>query len=230
MEGNEDRGTESRGSPVNAGAVPVVVLAGGAGRRFDGVGHKLAQGLGESTVLVQTLSRVVEAGLPLVVVTTAPLVPLARTVVAARDIVLVQPDDSAAAGRTGLGYSIAAGVSACAHAPGWLLLPADMPLVQPATLLSVRRALGSAPIVRAQHRGWRGHPIAFSQELFTELCMLTSDDSVRRLLSRYPGSDIDVEDDGIRFDVDTLATLTAARDRLAHTLEAQRQGAMPSMR
>lgn len=196
----------------------VVVLAGGPGRRFEGVGPKLAQRLGDATVLEQTLSRVVASGLPLVVVTIAALVPCAQQVVAARDIVLVPDADSDTAEPVGVGYSIAAGVAARAHAPGWILLPGDMPLVQPATLRAVRHALSQAPIAFAQHRGRRGHPIGFSQELFMELSMLSGDDGVRRLLARYPGHGVEVDDAGVHCDIDTLSTLTIARERLAATL------------
>lgn len=216
---------------MNDGTRPVVVvLAGGAGRRFEGRGDKLVQGLGESTVLAHTLSRVVQAGMPLVVVTTAALVPVAQTVVAARDIVLVPPEDAGNPGRAGMGHSIAAGVSARAHARGWLVLPGDMPLVQPATLHAVQRALADAPIAIAQHRGLRGHPIGFSQELFTELSRLSGEGSVRRLLSRYPGCDVEVDDDGVHCDIDTAATLTVARERLAATLLSQPRAEAPSLR
>ena len=40
----------------------------------------------------------------------------------------------------GMGDSIATGVRACAQAAGWLILPADLPLVQPATLRAVAGA------------------------------------------------------------------------------------------
>jgi len=41
----------------------------------------------------------------------------------------------------GMGYSIGAGVSARPDASGWLILPGDMPMVQPATLRAVAREL-----------------------------------------------------------------------------------------
>lgn len=196
----------------------VVVLAGGPGTRFRGTGHKLEQRFGDGTVLGSTLSQVVAAGLPLVVVTTAALVPLAQQVVAARDIVLVPPVGSSSREPLGMGHSIAAGVSARAHARGWVLLPGDMPLVKPATLRAVHRAVGEAPIAFAQCRGLRGHPVGFSQELFTELSALAGDDGVRRLLARYPAHDVAVDDEGVHCDIDDAATLLAARERLAATL------------
>ena len=47
--------------------------------------------------------------------------------------------------RLGMGASIAAGVSARSKADGWLVLPADMPLVQSSTLLQVAAAVSPAP-------------------------------------------------------------------------------------
>jgi molybdenum cofactor cytidylyltransferase len=196
----------------------VVVLAGGPGLRFRGDGHKLAQRFGSSTVLGSTLSQVVAAGLPLVVVTTSALVPLAQQVVAARDIVLVPPVDSPTREPVGVGYSIAAGVSARAQARGWLLLPGDMPLIRPETLRAVREGLRHSAVVYAQHQGRRGHPVGFSQELFTELSALSGDEGARRLLARYPGLGIEVDDLGLHHNIDTEATLAAAREHLAATL------------
>lgn len=193
----------------------VVVLAGGAGLRFHGDGHKLAQRFGDSTVLGCTLAQVVVAGLPLVVVTVSSLVPLAQQVVAARDIVVVPPVDSPTREPVGVGYSIAAGVSARAQARGWVLLPGDMPLVQPDTLHAVRQGLQHSPVVYAQHRGHPGHPVGFSQELFTELSALSGDIGARRLLARYPGLGVEVDDPGLRHNIDTEQHLIAAREHLA---------------
>ena len=136
----------------------VVVLAAGAGRRFAGTTPKLASPLGRASVLAHTLEAVLGSGLPLVVVTVAPLVGLVREVVASRDIVLLPPVGSASREPLGAGYSIAAGVTARAQACGWLVLPGDMPRVRPQTLQLMARAVGqgAAPIACAQHLGRAG--------------------------------------------------------------------------
>jgi molybdenum cofactor cytidylyltransferase len=46
-----------------------------------------------------------------------------------------------------MGDSIAAGVRATADAAGWLVLPGDLPLIQPATLRAVAQALARHPVV-----------------------------------------------------------------------------------
>ena len=79
---------------------------------------KLAAPLGGSTVLEHTLAAVRASGLPW------------------------HLED---AGHPGMGDSLSAAVRATADAPGWLVLPADLPLVSPQTLLKVADALHAGP-------------------------------------------------------------------------------------
>jgi molybdenum cofactor cytidylyltransferase len=185
----------------------VIVLAAGKGSRFAGVRHKLIQPFGSSTVLGSTLANALASQLPVVVVTTEALASEAARSIATRDVVVVSDFEAA----RGMGHSIAAGVAARAHARGWLVLPADMPRVGAATLRTVAAALDTHPVVYAQHRGRRGHPVAFSAELFSELLSLTGDEGARRLLARYPAVGIEIDDPGIHLDIDTAADLDAAR-------------------
>jgi molybdenum cofactor cytidylyltransferase len=203
--------TFRRTAPAMRARPVVVVAAAGRGGRFTGEGPKLAQPLGDATVLEHTLARVLASGLGMVVVTTAALVGVAQRVVAARDIVLLPPVGSASREPLGMGYSIAAGVVARAQADGWLILPGDMPLVQPGTLVRIARELQHHPIVYPQFRGRRGHPVGIGAELYTELSALTGDEGARRLIGRYPGQPLDVDDPGVLMDVDTVDDLGAAR-------------------
>lgn len=192
----------------------VVVLAAGSGSRFDGSRHKLEQALGARSVLATTIGQVIASGLPLVVVTTSSLVEGVRDIVASRDIVLL-PEVGTPGFDLGMGHSIVAGVSARPNAGGWILLPGDMPLVQPGTLRTVARELADHPVVYAQYRGRRGHPVAFAGELYSELIQLSGDEGARRLVSRYPSHGVEVDDSGVLLDVDTAADLVVARATLA---------------
>jgi molybdenum cofactor cytidylyltransferase len=185
----------------------VVVLAAGKGSRFKGSAHKLEQSLGDLSVLGRTLRNAIESHLPVVVVTTQPLAAAASQVVAARDVVVV-PQALAA---LGMGHSIAAGIAARADAPGWLLLPGDMPMVRPATMLAVAAALEHHPVAYAQYQGRRGHPVGFAAELYSELMMLSGDEGARRIVARYPAIGVDVDDPGVLIDLDTEADLAALR-------------------
>jgi molybdenum cofactor cytidylyltransferase len=194
----------------------VIVLAAGMGTRFRGAGHKLTQllpdeeGGNAAAVLSLTLRNAIASRMPVLVVTTAELAPLAHEEVAARDVIVV-PSPAHIRGR-GMGDSIAAGVAARADAPGWVLLPGDMPRVKPGTLVAVAKALESHPVAFAQHQGRRGHPVGFSAELYSELIGLTGDEGARRLVARYPSHAVDVHDPGVLIDIDTSEDLDAQRN------------------
>ena len=101
-----------------------------------------------------------------------------------------------------------------AGATGWLVMPGDMPLVTPGSMLAVATALEQYPVAFAQHRGRRGHPVGFSAELYSELVRLTGDDGARRVMARYPAHGVELDDPGVLLDVDTEADLDALRARL----------------
>lgn len=187
----------------------IVVLAAGRGRRFAGPSHKLEQPLGGHTVLGATLRHAIASQLPVVVVTTLGLEPQARRYIASRDVV-VMPEEGSFHG-LGVGASIAAGVGALPDASGWVVLPADMPMVKPSTLAAVAQALDEHPVSYAQHAGRRGHPVGFSAELYSELISLTGDEGVRRLVARYPSQAVEVDDPGVLMGLDTEEDLVALR-------------------
>ena len=189
----------------------IVVLAAGAGSRYHGTRHKLSEKLGGDTVLVSTLRNAIATGMPVVLVISEALVGEAKGLVAPADMVVV---DARLQTGWGMGDSIAAGVSIHASATGWLVLPADMPLVRPASLRAVADALDQQPIAFAQHRGRRGHPVGFGAELFSELVMLKGDEGARRLLARYPTAAVELDDPGVLFDIDTVDDLAVAQRRI----------------
>lgn len=199
----------------------IIVLAAGLGSRFKGPQHKLSQTLGSATVLGQTISHAIASQLQVVVVTTEKLAAEAARWVARRDLVLLpevgsERDASGAlggrgGGELGMGFSIAAGVAARPQAPGWLVLPGDMPLVTPATMRAVAHALSQCPVVFAQHQGRRGHPVGFAAELFSELVQLEGEQGARRVTARYPCLGLELPDPGVLIDVDTEADLAALR-------------------
>ena len=134
-------------SPANQlkRAPTVLILASGRGERFlasGGTTHKLQALLAGKTVLQHTLDAVKASGLPWHV------------------------ED---AGHPGMGDSIAAAVSKTPDAAGWLVLPADLPLIQSATLLQVAEAVGANDVVLPcfvrdgahEESAQRGHPVGF---------------------------------------------------------------------
>lgn len=185
-------------SPSSTGSLPVViVLAAGRGERFAASGgstHKLAALLAGRPVLEHVLAAVRASGLP---------------------HHLVQADAS----RPGMGDSIAAGVRATADAPGWLILPADLPLVRGDSLRTVAAALVQHPVAVPMYRGTRGHPVGFSAVCRDGLLNLDGNQGAAPVLRAYQAMNsislLELDDIGIVTDVDTVEDLARAEQLLA---------------
>ena len=163
----------------------VLVLASGRGERFlasGGKTNKLQAFLEGKTVLQHTLDAVRASGLPWH---------------------LEQGP------HPGMGDTIAAAVRATAQSAGWLLLPADLPLVDSATLRAVAAALADRVVVPC-FAGQRGHPVGFPAACGAALQRLHGDQGARSVVLAHPHTELDVADPGCVTDIDTVADLHAA--------------------
>jgi len=172
----------------------VIILAAGRGERFlasGGKTHKLEALLGGQSVLAHVIQAVKAAGLPWH---------------------LVRPEG----GTCGMGESISLGVQATPEASGWLILPADLPLIQPASLLRVAEGLGEKGVVVPHHQHQSGHPVGFRREYGEVLLALAGDTGAREIVrgARRMGDvgDVWLSDPGVVFDVDTVEDLRTAQD------------------
>ena len=181
----------------------VIVLAAGRSERFRAASqgqHKLQARMGPRTVLETVLETVRASGLPWHVVDAAQMAD--------------RPN-------AGMGDSLACGVAATANAPGWLILPADLPLVQAVTLQRVAQALQEHTVVVPEYHGQRGHPVGFAAACGPALMALGGDGGAQSVVAAHaPVHRIAVDDEGCVLDVDTPEALQAAQ-----TLWQQRQAA-----
>lgn len=164
----------------------VIVLASGRGERFLASGgrtHKLQALLGAQTVLQHTLAAVRASGLPLHV------------------------ED---AGHPGMGDSIAAAVRATADADGWLILPADLPLVRPETLRRIAAAPTERAVVRPVYRGRHGHPVRFARDCGPALTALSGTPGAAAVVQAFGLAELVVDDVGCVTDIDTVQDLQQA--------------------
>lgn len=169
----------------------VLILASGRGERFvasGGQGSKLQAMLQGKTVLQHTVDAVRASGLPYHV-ETAP--------------------------HPGMGDSIAAAVRATPDAAGWLVLPGDLPLIQPATLQAVANALADHAAVVPLFEGQRGHPVGFSAQCRATLEELKGNRGAALVLSAYHAIEFVVNDAGSVTDIDTLDDLNRLAQKLA---------------
>lgn len=172
------------------GQPTVLVLASGRGERFAASGggtHKLQALLAGKPVLQHTLDAVAASGLPWHL----------------EDV-----------GHDGMGDTIAAAVRATPDAAGWLVLPGDLPLVQAATLRAVAHALAQHAVVVPMFKGARGHPVGFSAACRDALLDLKGNQGAASVVRAQAAINsvayVDVADEGIVTDIDTLDDLRRA--------------------
>jgi molybdenum cofactor cytidylyltransferase len=184
---------ELKAAALDAALPVVIVLASGRGERFlasGGITHKLHTLLGEKTVLQHTLDAVRASGLPW------------------------HLED---AGHPGMGDSIAAAVRATAEAPGWLILPADLPLISPDTLRQVALADPMQTVVVPVYEGQRGHPVRFIKSCGPQLMKLAGHQGAAQIVRAHQAIEIAVTDIGCVTDIDTVTDLQQAQRLLDHT-------------
>lgn len=171
--------------------IVVLVLASGRGERFTasgGQGSKLQALLGGRPVLERTLDAVRASGLPW------------------------HLED---AGHPGMGDAIAAAVRATRAADGWLVLPGDLPLVQPASLRAVAEALRAHAVVVPVVQGQRGHPVGFAGDCGQALAALSGPRGAAGIVAARGAFELPLADVGCITDIDTVADLEAAQARLS---------------
>jgi molybdenum cofactor cytidylyltransferase len=165
----------------------VLVLASGRGERFKASGgstHKLQAMLGKRTVLENTLDAVRASGLPWHLEQGA---------------------------HPGMGDSIAAAARATQDACGWLVLPADLPLLRADTLLAVALALQVHAVVVPQVQGRRGHPVGFSGACGAALRALAGPQGAASVIRAFEPFVLELDDVGCTTDIDSVSDLEAAR-------------------
>ena len=170
----------------------VIVLAAGEGKRFKASGasqDKLNALLCGQRVRDHVLAAVHASGLPFHV---------------------VEREHMAHLQTPGMGDSIACGVAATIDAKGWLILPADLPLIQSDTLLAVAQALKQHTVVVPRYLGQQGHPVGFDASCGADLWQLAGDQGARAVVAQHTFHRLDVTDEGCVLDVDTLDALALA--------------------
>jgi molybdenum cofactor cytidylyltransferase len=112
-----------------------------------------------------------------------------------------------------MGCSLACAVNATADADGWVVALADMPWIAPATIAAVADALADgADLAATSFGGRRAHPVGFAKRHRPALSALTGDDGAKSVVAAHLSQLrlIEVDDDGVVRDVDTVADLPRA--------------------
>lgn len=178
-----------------------ILLAAGRGLRFDpqGGSNKLLQALGDGELVVTATAKKMLAVLPTVIAVVRP----GADEVAARLHKLGCQVTVCAMADQGMGASLVHALSNSREADGWLIALADMPYVRTATMGALIEAIrDGANIAVPTFHGRRGNPVAFGKAHLPQLLQLGGDEGARRLLAKYPVTEVAVEDEGIHRDID----------------------------
>ncbi|MHC5196983.1 nucleotidyltransferase family protein [Pseudomonas frederiksbergensis] len=194
-------------------SIGVIVLAAGQGSRFrqvagDDKDKLLVDCTARDGITVHSVIEQVLVNLPAtlekrVLVTTADRPQVIRMAQAyGCEIVRIET--------TGLGDSIAAGVAACSHLGGWLIMLGDMPFILPSSIEQVVAAIADDAISVPVHEGQYGHPVGFGRSFGPGLMALTGDQGAKSLFAQARVVEVAVEDPGVLWDVDTPERLVFA--------------------
>ena len=199
----------------------VVLLATGAGSRFDGPHHKLLAILPESgvrpssTVFARALTTAWEADVgPVIVVHGAvdeaalSVDPLCRSTLRRAAAMPDRPIEFAPnpAWSTGQATSLQIGLRAARRhqVSGIVVGLADQPAITVGAWRAVATGLG--PIVMATYDGRRGNPVRLDAEVW-ELLPVTGDHGARTLMRQHPDLVTGVPCSGSPNDIDTVEDL-----------------------
>lgn len=198
-----------------AGAAPppttaAVILAAGAGRRYEGRGHKLLERVGNVSVLAHAVAAPVAAGFTEVLVVAGAVdvaAALAPSGLDAAVRVVANP-----AWRRGMATSLAAGLAVAADLGYDTVVVGlgDMPTVSSADWLAVANAAPGPVVVSAWADGRRSPPVRLRADVWSSLPG-EGDEGARAFWSARPELVTEVARDRPGLDVDTLADLDLLR-------------------
>ncbi|WP_236193976.1 nucleotidyltransferase family protein [Pseudomonas glycinae] len=190
-------------------SIGVIVLAAGEGRRFREVtgvdkDKLLADCTGRDGAVRSVVEQVLVnllASLDKRVLVTTEARPQAMRMAQAYgcDIVSIES--------TGMGDSIAAGVTACPDADGWLIVLGDMPFILPSSIEQVVAAIAEDAVSVPTLNGDYGHPVGFGRSFGAGLMALSGDRGARPLFKQGRVVEVVVDDPGVLWDIDVPQAL-----------------------
>lgn len=190
-------------------AIAGIVLAAGRGTRMGGPNKLLARD-GDRPLVRAAVETALEAGLDPVIVVTGHEAEAVEAALADLPVLFVRNDDYA----QGQATSLQAGLVALPfEASAFIVLLGDMPRVRTATIARLIEAHADLPDLAAIvpiHAGEPGNPVLLTRALVPALMRLDGDKGARAILRGRPDVlELEIDDPGIRLDIDTPEALKA---------------------
>lgn len=205
----------------NPKRVFAVIPAAGLSRRMGR--PKLLLDVGGRPVLSRLLDALNQAGVSGIVVVTRRSENQIAEIAKQHTALLVQPDIDPPDMRASVQYGLQALVEQCDPQPddGWLLVPADHPVLEPDVLTTLLENWHqhNADILLPTHRGQRGHPTLFRWSLADEVAAIPPDQGINWLVKSKPERvlEVPVASDTVLIDLDTPADYARLLERFGDT-------------
>ena len=183
-----------------------IILAAGQSTRMGQPKALLSLPHAGRTFVTQLIATLHTAGLASVAVVSRPFDrELSHEIAAASPPVTTLENPSPELGQLS-SLLVAVAFAESIRATGILVVPVDMPLIQPASIRAALDALAQwdEPIVRVTHRGRHGHPVIFRAAVFDHLKAADPALGARAVLraDRSRVRDVEVDDPGVLRDFD----------------------------
>lgn len=183
-----------------------ILPAAGASRRMGR--PKLLLPWGQATMIERTLAAWRASRASAVLVTVHPEAAELASLCQAAGAIVVRPAEPPADMKASVRLALAHVERNLAPSDDdvWLLAPADMPLLTPATidrLIGERQTGPGHGILAPSHCGRRGHPVLFPWPLAREVAELGDEEGINAFVRRHVVREIEVDDPGIGADIDT---------------------------
>ena len=197
-------------------AIAAVVLAAGKSTRMAPYNKLLVADRGGKPMIARVVDNVLSSGARPIVVVTGHRADEVRAALGGRPVTFVHAADYAA----GLSSSLKAGIDAVPDtAAAAIVCLGDMPLVTGRIIdrvISAYDADEGRAIVVPTHQGRAGNPVLWDRRYFPEILELSGDGGARGLLRRHMEqvAEIDVGDDAVLRDFDTVDSLATLPQRL----------------
>jgi molybdenum cofactor cytidylyltransferase len=204
-------GCATAGTVVTERAPPVVdavVLAAGASHRMAPHHKLLAQGADGRALIAVTLDRLIDAGLPEIVVVLGDHAEAVRAAIGARAVRMVRCADAAA----GMAHSLGVGLGALGgDADAVLVALGDMPLIDADLVSRLTAGFRPGAVVVPVCRGQRGNPVLWDRSFVPAMRALRGDQGARGLLAGAGDAliEVAVQTDAMLRDADTAEALRA---------------------
>lgn len=190
--------------------IACVVLAAGLSRRMEGQFKLLLPWVDGRPLLRHVVGAVQAAECASLVVVTGHRAEAVRGALQTTGVTCVH---NPAYADGGMVSSLQVGLAALPdQAVAALVMPGDLPLIQPQTIRAVCAAYQPERIVVPRCAGQRGHPVLFPRPYWAELRTLPPDATPRAVIERHVAQRmwLDVPDVGSITDVDTPAAYQRA--------------------